>query len=176
MRKRNLLWMILIFVMMLSGCFWDSEECIVITADGFAPRSGIVVYPDSNCNMISVEFSGELSLEITVNRNEPLPILVYQKENNFISSRPYGCIYPYSTCASQKCGFASSVFYNLYMSSSAPSEQVREYCSRFNWKRFMELIDRYEDPWLLDQENIVSKIASGKFRSTDIKYRQDNKL
>ena len=83
----------------------------------------------------------------------------------------YGTIYPYKTNLTAEDFFAADVLLSLTAAAVREKDykEVQLYLSRFNWQRFMSECSNFPDKSKLDKEKVMTAIASGKFKKTDIK-------
>lgn len=122
---------------------------------------------------------------LPVRKGSVTPVLLYpdkpaHPEEASVNSQPAaahpaGCIWPVSSVLDEDGGFASRMLWRLLSETEAFSgdtEQIRGYCAHFNWKRFSEEIQRFEDPWELDQQRILIRIADGTFSLKDLKLAE----
>jgi len=159
-----------------TGCNFSSDEIVVITIEDCFQDSRIndcyFMSCDEQLNPKIERIDNFVDYSIKIDKRYLCPFLVYELNQGKIVSPPYGCIYPYSSVMTKKDSFASYILYNLCIGSTdMDKEAVKRYLLSFNWELFMEYIDEVEDPWLLDEELIISKIAQGTFRKSDIKYK-----
>ena len=110
----------------------------------------------------------EQKLKVVLAKNRVTPFLFYRGETDV---KPQGCVYPYDTRASVSGGFTAFVLYKLLRSDAANAESMYERARLFNWQKLAALIDSYEDPWILNDELMVQKIAEGKFGMRHIKKK-----
>ena len=110
----------------------------------------------------------EQKLKVVLAKNRVTPFLFYCGETD---AKPQDCVYPYDTHASVSGGFTAFVLYKLLRSDAANAENMYERARLFNWQKLAALIDSYEDPWILNDELMVQKIAEGKFGMRHIKKK-----
>ena len=102
-----------------------------------------------------LDFSQQ-SFSLFLVQNQLTPVLVYFENEPF----PYGAIYPYSTEFSKHQGFSSRILFRfLNETQSSNKQKLRKYISNFNWKKFNEKIETYENPWNLNQEILLEALA-----------------
>lgn len=110
----------------------------------------------------------EQKLKVVLAKNRVTPFLFYRGGTD---TKPQGCVYPYDTHASVSGGFTAFVLYKLLLSDAANTENIYERASLFNWQKLHAFISAYEDPWILNDELMVQKIAEGKFGMRHIKKK-----
>ncbi len=101
-------------------------------------------------------------------KNVVVGVLVYPIKNGR-RLLPLGAIYPFETLVTKKNGYAAYIADRLYRSSTDRPNQVQDFVSRFNWKKFIQTVEGFENPWFLDTDRIVKAIAAGNLKKTDFK-------
>ncbi len=124
--------------------------------------NGYIVYIDEN-NLVQKESYGS---DIVLKKNRLTPILCYTSDYD---EKPLGCVYPFSTELDVHGGFAAWVVYKLLCCSNEEPSLVHEYLTHFNWKKFLEILRKYENPWILDQELIFENISDRTFNIYSVK-------
>lgn len=164
----------------LPSCNYSGTETVAFCVDEAAydeqPQDGsatmwTVNYTDGS-SFGELRASPGKTFSLTMPRNCCIPLLA-RAENAAPTVKPYGAIYPYTTTLTKADGFSADILRTLYSASSSSNQhsKVQTFLSRFNWQRFMETCRTYEDPWLLDRERILTKIANGTFTMVDFKYQ-----
>lgn len=153
---------------------------ISLIACSFVSCNIITSFADTETVTLTVEDFPEEQITLTVRKNVCTPVIrkIYSEEKTVQGYRQdtallYGTIYPYSRTLTRKDSFAADVLQTMYCAADedVTSSQKDNFFMRFNWQRFMEECRMYDDPWLLDKEKIMKAIASGSFKSTDIKLK-----
>lgn len=109
------------------------------------------------------------SFSLKLKKNEITPVLVYF-ENQFF---PHGTVYPYSTTISYSDGFTSKILFRfLNETECLDSHKLREYVSSFNWEKFSEKIQSFENPWNLNQQIILESLATKTFSAKSFQLLQ----
>jgi len=102
------------------------------------------------------------SFTLPLVQNQLTPILVFFED--FLE--PWGTIYPFSTEISYKKGFAGKILFRLLNETKSTNPKLlKKYFSYFNWQRFLEAVNNYENPWMLNQEIILEGISQKSFTS-----------
>lgn len=179
---------------MKKNFFLTAELCVLISSFVLTVTSCTLLQSFCDTEEVSFEvedssFSKTLKLVLKVEKSRVTPVLVFL-ENDSYSETPvviteenavfyktripcenlYGTIYPFSNRLTKQDAFASDILQTLYFCSkeSGSSSQLDNYLARFNWERFLEKIREKENPWNLDRQKILSSIASGTFKVTDL--------
>ena len=171
---RNLFFILFILVLffcasILGACssFFSTKAVFSLPEELFLENEEITLYlTGQKYGEETYIFSKGEKIELNVTENIPLAITV---ENS--GRKNYGALYPFQTEISLKNGFASSILRTLYNGSQDYQDfsLIQEYIVRFNWKRFLEELDKVENVWLLDSNLIINSIASDTFSSNKIK-------
>lgn len=124
----------------------------------------------------------EKAVSFVLEKNSPCAVLAFpvilcaDREIEFF--KPAGCIYPEQRSLSFLHGFSASVldeFYSHAVLSSTSSEKAVSYARRFNWKKFISVIEQKNDlpspellynAWLLEKSTVLEGIAAGSFSAT----------
>ena len=124
----------------------------------------------------------EKAVSFILERNAPCAVLAFPvilcagREIEFF--KPAGCIYPEQRSLSFLHGFSASVldeFYSHSILSGTSPEKAVSYARRFNWKKFISVIEQKNDfpspellynPWLLEKSSVLEGIAAGSFSAT----------
>ena len=178
MKKFEFFVFTLILFFALNACaFFSEEENVVFSLpcefNGQTVESFLILYADGihqNTLSSAEKVSPAQKITLTLSKNSTAAILAYPIIDGK-KEKPLGCIYPYSNEIQTENGFSASILYTLYLSSSDNPKQLQDYLARFNWERFMDCISEIQDPWQLDTERILQKIASGKFKKNDLKLK-----
>lgn len=85
---------------------------------------------------------------------------------------PFGAVYPYSTHLDFKNGFTALLIERLYRGSLDTQAQTQDFISRFNWPKLVDLCSDFENPWDLDAQRIITAIASGRFKKSDVRLKE----
>ena len=127
-----------------------------------------VLFIDSENQIKEYTFSKDIKLQkknlftLPLVQNQLTPILVYFE--GFLE--PFGTIYPISTEISSKNGFAGKILFRLLNETKSTNPKLlKKYFSYFNWQRFLEAVNNYENPWMLNQEIILEGISQKSFTS-----------
>ena len=160
----------------LSACtVFDPDTCAVFSfcagnACGIPPDFDfwqIIVHDGGSEKAFTLEKTAEtFSMELP--KNVVLGILAYPVKDGKMHD-PCGAVYPYSSALDEKGGFCAYIADRLYRGSSESKEISQDYISRFNWQKFINACNDFENPWNLDADRIVEKIASGTFKKSDLK-------
>lgn len=135
---------------------------LYIDSDGSVQK--IALAPNGLC----ADGAQEQKLKVVLAKNRVTPFLFYCGETDV---KPQGCVYPYDTRASVSGGFTAFVLYKVLLSDAANAESMYERARLFNWQKLHALISAYEDPWVLNDDLMVQKIAEGKFNVRHIKKK-----
>lgn len=90
----------------------------------------------------------------------------------------YGLVYPFVSEFSLLHGFSADIlceFYTNAEESGNSDETMKDFISRFNWKKFCSALennrnaDENYNPWLLDRKKILKAIESRKFSASLLK-------
>ena len=109
-----------------------------------------------------------------MNKNLATPVLLSNKQNEIL----YGCIYPYDKELSAEYSYSSFILYTALLRVKEECKDEKEFLeaqeklSLFNWPRFTEECQKFENPFLFDKDLIVEKILSNKFKKTDLKVKK----
>ena len=160
-----------------AGCTFFSETenvCITLPDDSRTYCVKWICEDNSGNGVCRVldNCCGSVILELP--KNYAVPVLVFSGASEAIMAgdniatvseyrNQYGMIYPYTVGVSEKDAFASSVLFTMYAASSSGLKETEEYLSSFNWGKFIELCDEYENPWKLNKQKIMEAIADGSF-------------
>ena len=124
----------------------------------------------------------EKAVSFVLEKNSPCAVLAFpvilcaDREIEFF--KPAGCIYPEQRSLSFLHGFSASVldeFYSHAVLSSTSPEKAVSYARRFNWEKFISVIDQKNDfpspellynAWLLEKSTVLEGIAAGSFSAT----------
>ncbi len=128
--------------------------------------SYIIMYLDEKLRPIKTEVSSGDSFTIPILKNRYTPVLLLDSLHD---ENPLGCIYPLSTTCTIQGGFAAWIFYRIAISSNESHQDIYSFLSRFNWMRFQDYIQKYENPWILNQNIIIHSIADKSFNIYSIK-------
>ncbi|MBR6295982.1 MAG: hypothetical protein IKR40_05855 [Treponema sp.] len=161
------------FLGLIAGCDIISEtECVRMdfSSVDLTPDSWYVSCCDGESEQVHVQDGSVKCLELELPKNCPAGILVYPVEDS-VRGKPLGALYPFQDEISVAGGFVAYIADRLYRGAENDAESSRDYIARFNWPRFIEVCSEAEDPWRLDCERIVSAIASGSFKKSDVKVR-----
>lgn len=97
---------------------------------------------------------------LDLRENEITPVLVFLKNTMY----PLGAIYPYSKNISSKEGFSAKILFRfLNETKSTNPKLLKEYISTFNWQKFCDKANTFENPWNLNQEIILESLAKKTF-------------
>lgn len=146
------------------GAQADSSQAFALYIDSSMRVQKIPLAP----NALLSGGVNEQTLKVVLAKNRLTPFLFYCGETDV---KPQGCVYPYDTHASVSGGFTAFVLYKLLLSGAANAENMYERARLFNWQKLNALISTYEDPWVLNDELMVQKIAEGKFSVRHIKKK-----
>jgi len=158
---------------LISGCDMFSEtECVRMDFSpvDLTPDSWYVSCYDGESEQVRVQDGSVRCLELELPKNCPAGILVYPVVSS-VRGRPLGALYPFQDEISVAGGFVAYIADRLYRGSENDAECSRDYIARFNWPKLIEICSAVDDPWLIDGERIVSAIASGTFKKSDVKVR-----
>ena len=172
----------LAFLFVPAGCaFWSLESQLLVrvpeTCGAERPDCFVLVYSDglhgqsAGEEPLTVAPGGEA--QVTVSKNATCVILAYPVYGGARAAHPLGQLYPMDTALSAEHGFAASIACTLYLSATDEPAALQDYVARFNWPRFIECAATFDDPWQLDTERILQKIASGTFKKSDLKLKTD---
>lgn len=151
----------------------------------FEPGEGVLVWWSADNTPEERPLTAEEAESGTVTLSAPkgsvMPVLIYRMTARQLADpattqqplpRPSGCIWPLSTDIDAAGGFPSRMLWRLLTEADpvtgSPAD-IRNYCARFNWKRFSEEAAKLDDPWLCDQRKLLRAIASGTFTLRDLK-------
>ncbi len=128
------------------------------------------VYIDENYSVQKLLISNQSdnNISISLNQNFLTPVLLYTSP---IDSKPKGCIYPISTEIDIYGGFAAWILYRIMLQTNENKQLAQEYLSHFNWQRFINYIQKYENPWMLNQDIIIENIVDKTFNVYSIKEK-----
>lgn len=146
------------------GAQADSSQAFALYIDSSMRVQKIPLAPNGLC---AGGANGQ-TLKVVLAKNRVTPFLFYCGETD---TKPQGRVYPYDTHASVSGGLTAFVLYKLLLSGAANAENMYERASLFNWQKLHALIKAYEDPWVLNDELMVQKIAEGKFSVRHIKKK-----
>lgn len=146
------------------GAQADSPQAFALYIDSSMRVQKIPLAPNA---LLSGGANGQ-TLKVVLAKNRVTPFLFYCGETDV---KPQGCVYPYDTHASTSGGFTAFVLYKLLLSGAANAENMYKRASLFNWQKLNAFISAYEDPWVLNDELMVQKIAEGKFSARHIKKK-----
>lgn len=105
----------------------------------------------------------------------PVSIIVQPKTFGINFFEPAGMIFPYEKNISWQSGFSSEILKKIYLNLtiSNSKENVENFVSKFNWKKFSESIKQKEEsaktfynPWLLNEEEILKSISQESFSAS----------
>ena len=159
---------------LILGCeMISSTESVHIdfSSLGLLPDSWYISCFDGEIEQRIVQDGREKSLSVIVEKNTPIGILVYPVVSS-VKGRPLGALYPFQSEISETGGFVAYIAERLYRGSENDGACSRDYLARFNWPKFIEICNEVDDPWKLDSERIISAIASGTFKKSDIKIKK----
>ena len=128
----------------------------------------VVICDSSGISYSAVHASGKKAV-LEFRKNSLSSVLAFPVTDDGSIKNPYGTIYPFEVPLDYKNGFASGVLHSLFLSSENAPDEKERFLSRFNWQRFMKECALFEDPWLLDKEQIMKAIADGTFRKNVLK-------
>lgn len=126
-----------------------------------------IVYIDTDENFKELYFdsiseSGStFKLQTTKDRFTPVLVIFDVEPTENISKG--GILYPLTTQADNASAFCAEIYIKLFLNSYEEKEDIRKFCSFFNWNRFYQKASSYENPFLLDEEKLCASIASGTF-------------
>ena len=169
-----------LLVILFEGCSQTQRLSIDISdtfydcAQEDVPFSIYYIDRDSNFVVESVSARSEIGREITleVSKNSLTPILIEFSNRDEHGFHPKtGFLYPITTDFSKAGAFCASVYFKLFLNSTDSRDQIRKFCSYFNWKRFYEKVCEYENPFVLDEELLCHDIASGNFSAYSFKIK-----
>jgi len=120
----------------------------------------MVLNPDSTPDGTSDSTAGTSSVVIPLSSDVATPVSVYYAGQE----HPLGCVYPEDTVCTAAGGWAAHILSQFL--KKTPGPQVRQYASTFNWQRLTTAAARLEDPWVLDEETILTAIHQGTFDSS----------
>ncbi len=152
----------------------------------FEPGAGTLIWWSAGNTMEKRQLTSQEAETGTVTlsllKGSVTPVLLYQEqvfsyedltpETLIPVSQPMGCIWPVTSTMDERGGFASRMLWRLLTEThpvSGSPESIRDFCARFNWKRFTEEIATCPNPWELDQQKILRTIAAGMFTSNCLK-------
>lgn len=124
-----------------------------------------VSYIDSDCNYHNhcCNVNETASFVLFTEKNCVTPFLVTTTDTETGCEFYTGFLYPFSTEFSIHGGFCAWIYIKLFQNSFQSKEEIVQFCSFFNWKRFYEKILSYDNPFILDDEKICSDIAARNF-------------
>ena len=142
----------------------DSGTLLWIDAEGFVRREPLT------------EHNTAMPVTLSVAKGLVTPVLLYggsqnAGQNNGVM-RPKGFVHPFSAELSDKGGFAAHILYRLINESDGDKREAQLYCGHFNWQKFLQCLEKLDDPWSYDQEIILKNIADGTFTMRTLKARQ----
>ncbi len=160
---------------MLLSCdsaFFNKTKSITFTNIRFQGNiaQAHIIYLDEKAEKKVLPLSDIHKDTITLNikKNRLTPVLLFSSS---VDAEPLGCIYPFSTTLSIHGGFTSWILYRLLIASNNQIDLTHNYLSHFNWERFMQTIQEYENPWILNQDLIIENIADKTFNMYSIKEK-----
>ena len=156
---KKIIVLVIIFILVSCETAYDS---IPTSQENYA----YYIYLDEHFDVQKVSDISDIPIQI----NRLTPILAYASE---LDECPQGCIYPYSTTFDSYGGFSAWILYKLLRCSKEEPEKVHQYLSHFNWQRFSELIEKYENPWKLNQDIIFENISDRTFNVYSVKELTD---
>ncbi|MCR4789646.1 MAG: hypothetical protein K5839_01050 [Treponemataceae bacterium] len=115
-------------------------------------------------------FTQPLKIKLAKNQLSPL-LCVFQDSS---SRENYsGFLYPFSCDFSLHGAYAAYVFIRLLQGSYSENEKSCLFLSYFNWKRFCQKIEEYENPFLLDTDYLCQSIAAKTFSVNSFRLKNE---
>ncbi len=172
MKKTAIILTAIILVSSCNNSFFDlfNKNVSVKLTNVNGTSNQNLIYIDENFITQSIALNENNAKEVTLSlqKNRLTPILIYTSDTD---SKPRGCIYPISTSIGNHTGFAAWILYRLLRGSYKDNISTHEYLSHFNWSRLCTYIEKYEDPWILNQDLILENIADRSFNVYSIKEK-----
>lgn len=201
MKKSAFILALIIFSLQFISCssplFSSTEQVTFILPDSLSPSLlywKIVTTTSSSTESFTTT---ETSFTMEVTKNSPCSILAYPVTNlasqNPVSFyKPAGTIYPYDLQTETHCqklswenGFSASCMNRLIangIEQKLSSSQIKEFISRFNWKKMMETITeksqsnmnnilqetevKFYNPWQIDSTKLLENLSNRNFSSS----------
>lgn len=125
------------------------------------------------------------TITVEAETNTPISLQVYPVTEGVIFFHPAGAILPWNGHITWLNGFTAELLKKLYLSTREQNHQedIQTFASSFNWNRMeTQLKEKSTDqgnlynPWLLDQEQIISKICSKTFTATSLNVKKTKEI
>lgn len=174
---------LLILVFLLFSCSQDNSIIIDINSSFLEisnrenqlsniKKRGFITYIDENHQFNNLPFSiDDNILEIKVIKGNIVPILL-NFETDSLNFAISGFLYPIVCDFSIHSAYCSYIYQKILKGSDENIKISSEFCSYFNWYKFYESIQKFENPFLLDSDLICSDIATNQFSAFSLKLKE----
>lgn len=121
-----------------------------------------LLWIDENNSVRNEHFSSESQetpVSLVVKHSFITPVLLFCDG----APHPKGLVYPFESEPTEEGGFMAHILYRLINEYTGDKNEIRLFCSHFNWPKFINSVKRLDDPWQCDQDSILNSITEGSF-------------